>query len=210
MVFNENPQFLLKARCLDLQQKFYCFHGKAEALFKSVAKEVGAVISACAAYHVNGFRVADIFFDKFKKAVHCAPCFDAFIAAEIVAVQKRVKAEFVVIHKKLPFNNLDKKVFPMYNDFGRTFLSGSDNANCVFVREQFALFFYFGILLFDTLANNFRFAHFGMLANCFQFVLRFVINADTEDFVLWIIGKLRAFFYTQKFTSFLFVGTIKL
>lgn len=211
MVFNENHQFLLKAgSVLAFKHKFYCFHCKAEALLKSAVKLVTAVIAASAMNHIDDFFIADILFDKFKKIIHCASCFNAFTANKTVTVQKCVKAEFVVIHKKLPFNNLDKKVFPMYNDFGRTFLSGSDNASCDFGWEQFALFFYFGILLFDTLANNFRFAHFGMLTNCFQFVLRIVINTDTEDFVLWIIGKLRAFFYTQKFTSFLFVGTIKL
>lgn len=208
MVFNENHQFLLKGS--DFHHKFHGFHRKAEALFKGVVKDVTAVIACCAMDRVHGFCVADIFFDQVEKAVHCTACFNAFVVGELVAVQKCVKVKFVDIHKKLPFDGLDKKVFPMYNDFGRTFLSGSDNASCGFGRGQFALFSYFGILLFNSLTDNFRFAHLSMFANCFQLLLRFVINADTENFVLWVIGKFRALFYTQKFTSFLFVGTIKL
>lgn len=128
MVFNENHQFLLKGS--NFQHKFHGFHRKAEALFKGVVKDVAAVIACCAVDQIYGFYVAEVFFDKVEKIICGTACFNAFVVGELVAVQKCVEAEFIDIHKKLPFDGLDKKVFPMYNNFGRTFLSVVDNASC--------------------------------------------------------------------------------
>ena len=186
MVFNENHQFLLKAgSVLAFKHKFYCFHCKAEALLKSVVKLVTAVIAASAMNHIDDFFIADNLFDKFKKIIHCASCFNAFIANKTVAIQKCVKAEFVVIHKKLPFNNLDKKVFPMYNDFGRTFLSGSDNASCDFGWEQFALFL-FAQKQMNTLPYSFTFCNVVFFAIFGELPFGFSVKPYTITYIFRI------------------------